>query len=159
MNLLDEIKRNSNITYVDEKIDLKTVYKIEYITNKHDFDRVCEGRHPAPWELYEVKETENLHDAMMIFLAHFASGRTYDVKLCEEIRLNGAIIREQCITNIHNFSSICDTNNQRLLDRIFSLDEIIKMQSEKVEETEIVKRAFGKDQYEKFIKDQRAKTA
>ena len=150
---------NSNIDYIKPGIDLKTIYKIEYITNKHDFERVCEGKHPAPWELYQIKETEELQTAMTIFLAHYSSERTYDVKLFEEILLNGEIVREQCITDIIGFSNICDNNNQHLSEILRSRDETINMQAKIVEEMEIIKRAFGRDQYDKFIKDQRAKTA
>lgn len=148
-----------NVGYTKDGVSLKTVYTIEYITDKRDFDRVCSGKHYAPWELYKTYKTDSLQQAMTVFLAHYASALTYDVKLFEEIYVNGELIREQCITDIMSFSRICDRNEKRLADIICAKDEIIKEQAKVVEEMEVIKRAFGKKQYDEFIANQRAKMA
>ena len=148
-----------NIGYTKHDANLKTIYTIEYITNKRDYERAYDGRHPAPWELYKTYRTESLEQAMTVFLAHYASALTYDVKLFEEICINGELIREQCIASITNFSRICDDNKKRLSDIIREKDEIIDLQSKKVEETEILKNAFGNHQYDKFIAEHRVKLA
>lgn len=150
---------NYNVGYNKDDVSLKTVYTIEYITDKRDFDRVCSGKHDAPWELYKTYKTDSLQQAMTVFLAHYASDRTYDVKLFEEIHIYGELIREQCITDIMSFGRMCDRNEKKLADVICAKDEIIKAQAAIVEEMEVIKRAFGRDQYEKFIRDQRAKMA
>lgn len=150
---------NYNVGYTKDGVNLKTVYTIEYITNKHDYDRVCSGKHDAPWELYKTYKTDNLQQAMTVFLAHYASDRTYDVKLFEEIHVDGELIREQCITDIMSFSRICDRNEKSLADIICAKDEIIKEQAKVVEEMEVIKRAFGRNQYDEFIANQRAKMA
>ena len=150
---------NRNISYKNEKYDLKTIYNVEYITNKNDFDLAYSGRHDAPWDLYQVTKTEDLQRAITIFLHHYGSSLTYDVKLREEVILNGEIIQEQYVTNIINFDSICTTNTARLTDIIRAKDEIINLQSEKVEETEILKGVVGEDKYNKFIAEQRVKQA
>lgn len=145
-----------NIGYKNPDIDLKTIYTIEYITNKRDFERAYDGKHPAPWELYLKYKTEDLQQAMTVFLAHYASALTYDVKLFEEIYVNGELIREQCITDITNFSRICDDNKKKLTDIIYAKDEIIDMQAEEIETIKAGFAKFGKDAYDKFIREQSA---
>lgn len=150
-----DTKEHYNVGYVNANANLKTLYTIEYITNKRDFERAYDGKHPAPWELYLKYQTEDLQQAMTVFLAHYASGLTYDVKLFEEIYVNGELIREQCVTDIVNFSRICDDNKNRLADVLISRDETIAML---VDELNAVKEGFskfGKGAYDKFIHERR----
>lgn len=146
---------NHNIGYENPNIDLKTIYTIEYITNKADYERAYDGKHPAPWELYQKITTEDLQQAMTIFLAHYASALTYDVKLFEDVRLSGETIREQCITDVLNFSRICDDNKKKLTDVIYAKEEIIDLQTEEIETVKAGFARFGKDAYDKFIREQR----
>lgn len=156
VNYYDTTK-HYNATTIRGDANLKTIYTIEYITDKRDFERVCRGLHDAPWELYLKYQTEDLQQAMTVFLAHYASVLTYDVKLFEEIYVNGEVVREQCITDITNFSRICDDNKNRLADILMSRDETIAML---VDELNAVKEGFskfGEGAYNKFIREQREK--
>lgn len=150
---------NYNIGYTDASANLETVYKIEYITDKRDFEQVCSGKHNAPWELYKVYKTESLEQAMTAFLAHYASASTYDAKLFEEISINGELIREQCITDIRNFSRICDRNEKRLADILISRDETISAMEEEINTIKNGFSKFGDGAYNKFIREQREKSA
>jgi hypothetical protein len=154
VNYYDKTK-NYNIGYVADGVNVRTVYTIEYITSKRDFERVCDGRHPAPWELYLKYQTEDLQQAMTVFLTHYASVLTYDVKLFEEIYVNGEVVREQCITNIANFSRICDDNKNRLADVLISRDETIAMLVDEIETVKAGFAKFGNGAYNKFIREQR----
>lgn len=156
VNYYDTTK-SYNIGYVKNGASLKTVYTIEYITNKRDFERAYDGRHPAPWELYMKYQTEDLQQAMTVFLAHYASALTYDVKLFEEIYVNGELIREQCITDIVNFSRICDDNKNRLADILIARDETITMLADEIETIKEGFSRFGNGAYNKFISEQREK--
>lgn len=147
--------KHYNTTTINEGVNLKTLYTIEYITNKRDFEHAYDGRHPAPWELYLKYQTEDLQQAMTAFLAHYASALTYDVKLFEEIYVNGELIREQCITDIMNFSRICDDNKKRLADILMSRDETISAMGEEINTIKDGFSKFGKDAYNKFIREQR----
>lgn len=156
VNYYDKTK-HYNIGYVNESANVKTVYTIEYITNKRDFERAYDGKHPAPWELYLKYQTEDLQQGITVFLAHYASALTYDVKLFEEIYVNGEIVREQCITDIVNFSRICDDNKNRLADVLMSRDETIARLAEEIDTIKEGFSRFGKDAYNKFISEQREK--
>lgn len=151
--------KHYNTTIINHDVTLKTLYTVEYITNKRDFERAYDGRHPAPWELYLKYQTEDLQQAMTGFLAHYASALTYDVKLFEEIYVNGELIREQCITDIMNFGRICDDNKKYMADVIFEKEETIKLLSEKADEAELIKGYLGKDQYDKFLKQLKDKAS
>jgi len=144
-----------NTTTINAGVSLKTLYTVEYITNKRDFERAYDGRHPAPWELYLKYATEDLQQAMTAFLAHYASALTYDVKLFEEIYVNGELIREQCITDIMDFSRICDDNKNRLADVLISRDETIKFLADEIETVKAGFAKFGKGAYDKFMREQR----
>lgn len=108
------INNNELISYEDEKINIKTVYTIEYIDNKKDFDKI--ETHPAAWELYKTIKTESLHDAIKNYILLFsrqysAEGENlhvYDVKLSETILLNNEVIREKFISDISGFTNIID---------------------------------------------------
>ena len=143
--------KHYNTTTINEDANLKTLYTIEYITNKRDFERAYDGKHPAPWELYLKYQTEDLQQAMTVFLMHYASALTYDVKLFEEIYVNGELLREQCMTDIMNFESVCTVNHARLTDIINSKDESIRFLSEKAEEAAMIEKRYGREQYKKFI--------
>ena len=147
--------KHYNTTTINEGVNLKTLYTIEYITNKRDFERAYDGRHPAPWELYLKYQTEDLQQAMTVFLAHYASALTYDVKLFEEISVNGELIREQCITDIMNFSRICDDSKNKLADVLISRDETIRFLADEIETVKEGFSKFGQGAYDKFIREQR----
>ena len=142
-------------TIINHDVSLKTLYTIEYITNKRDFERAYDGRHPAPWELYLKYQTEDLQQAMTAFLAHYASALTYDVKLFEEIYVNGELIREQCITDIVNFSRMCDDNKARLADVVTSRDKTIEILEDEITIIKDGFAKFGNGAYDKFIREQR----
>lgn len=154
VNYYDTTK-HYNTTIINDGVSLKTLYTIEYITNKRDFERAYDGRHPAPWELYLKYQTEDLQQAMTVFLAHYASALTYDVKLFEEIYINGELIREECITDIMNFSRICDDNKKKLTDVIYEKEETIELLTEEIEAVKAGFARFGKDAYDKFIRELR----
>lgn len=116
------MNNNEIITYRDKKVNIKTVYTIEYIDNKKDFDRI--DTHPAAWELYKTIKTESLHDAIRYFIILYSrcySAETeiyhvFDVNLFEEIILNDETIQERYITDIENFSGIT-SNHAGIIER------------------------------------------
>lgn len=154
VNYYDTTK-HYNTTTINAGVNLKTLYTIEYITNKRDFECAYDGKHPAPWELYMKYQTEDLQQAMTVFLAHYASALTYDVKLFEEIYINGELIREQCITDIQNFTRICDDNKNKLADVLISRDETIGFLADEIETVKEGFSKFGQGAYDKFIREQR----
>lgn len=129
------MKKNINITYQKEGINLKTVYTIEYIDNKKDFEKLESGTHPAPWELYKTKKYDSLEDAIQIFFLYYAYEHIFDVQLFEQMLLNDEVIREQYVDKIDFFSNIVDTETKRLQEKANKMNtdyKIISAENNKI---------------------------
>jgi len=117
----------NGITYQKEGMKLETVYTIEYIDNKKDFDRLDKPSSLyEPWELYKTKQFTNMQDAISIFVLMYSRDSIYDVKLFEEIKLNGETIQERYLTQLDNFGAITDNETQRIRNTNFALKDAIK---------------------------------
>jgi hypothetical protein len=126
---------NNNITYEKHGSNIKTVYSIEYIDNKKDFERI--ERHPEPWTLFKERKTENLQEAIEWFIMLYAAERDeerhiYCVKMFESLEVNGEIVREQYINNISNFSSVIGREAKRAEEKYNNIREYSEMQNNKL---------------------------
>jgi len=86
-------------TYKKEGINLITRYTVEYIDNQKDLDYINSGKfnHGEPWERYKTKQFDNMDEAMSLYMVYLVRSDIYDVKLFEEIILDGETIRENYI--------------------------------------------------------------
>ena len=86
-------------TWKKEGINLITRYTVEYIDNEKDLDYVNSGKfnHGEPWERYKNKVYDNMDDALSIYMVYLVRYDIYDVKLFEEILLEGETILETYI--------------------------------------------------------------
>lgn len=82
------------VSWSDEKTDVKTVYTVEYITNKKDMEKL--ERHSEPWKLYQVKRFDNISEAMDFYILHRYMD-ALDIKITEELFVNGDSVREAYI--------------------------------------------------------------
>ena len=85
------------VTWQNDSVNLSTLYTVEYITNASDWKKVCDSKHPAPWELYQKKSYDSLDEALTFYLVRLFSSKTFDVKLFEQIQVNGVDVREAYI--------------------------------------------------------------
>ena len=85
------------VTWQKQGTEIKTRYTVEYITDKNDWQRVCDGDHDAPWELYKTRVYESMDDALTFYLVRFFDENTFDVKLFEQIEVDGEQVRESYI--------------------------------------------------------------
>ena len=97
------------VTYQKKGVRLEIHYTVEYIDNKKDWEYVCSGsiKHGEPWERYKKKHYSSLDEAMTQYLIKFfdmcstkeKDGQigTFDVRLFEEVLLDGETIRESYI--------------------------------------------------------------
>lgn len=76
---------------------LQTIYKIEYIQDPQKWAIVCEGKHGAPWELYEHKEMDDLSEAIAWYCYAIFRNDIFDVKMFEETYINEEFVRERSI--------------------------------------------------------------
>lgn len=94
------------VTYQKKGVRLEIHYTVEYIDNKKDWEDVCNERAWEPWERYKKKCFSNLDEAMTLYLIKFfdmcstkedSKIGTFDVKLFEDVLLDGETIRESYI--------------------------------------------------------------
>lgn len=85
------------VTWQNDSVNLSTLYTVEYITNASDWKKVCDSKHPAPWELYQKKSYDSLDEALTFYLVRLFDSATFDVKLFEQIQVNGDDVREAYI--------------------------------------------------------------
>ena len=155
------------IGYQNPKFKLETIYTIEYLNNKKDADRVFSGRENAPWELYKTKTFTDLSAAISLFINMYARldiddifNCIYDVKLFEEIKLNGETIQERYITDLDNFGSITDLETRNIRNRNFELSDTVKNQNNELETMEKFLEAYhAKDAYKQFKEPHNTETA
>lgn len=148
------------IGYKKSGIKLETIYTIEYLDNKQDAEKAFSGKHPAPWELYKKKQFTDLSDAISVFVNMYSRldnddfTAIYDVKLFEEIKLNGETIQERTITDIHNFGSIVAQETQKIKKQNDKLSEIIEQQNNELESMNSFIKALHAENIYKQFKEQ-----
>lgn len=110
---------------------ITTKYTIEFITNKADYEKVCDGQHPAPWELYEKREYDSLDDALSLYMCFATRNDVYDYKLFEEISVDGKPVREAYIephsttfwTMRNNLNREMNQSNTKLRESISAISK------------------------------------
>lgn len=100
------------IGYQKENSKISAKYEIEYIDNKKDLDIVFGNKHPAPWELYKKKETDDLQTALNIFSILSMSEDKYDVKMWLYIYDGDEIIQECIVDNFEGYALKALVNKQ-----------------------------------------------
>lgn len=87
------------VAYKKEGINLVTRYTIEYMDNEKDLDYVNSGKfnQGEPWERYKKKVFDNMDDAISLYIVWLVNDSILDIKLFEELILDGETIRESYI--------------------------------------------------------------
>jgi hypothetical protein len=149
--------KHDTIGYKNPNIKLEMVYTIEYIDNKPDADKAFSERYDAPWELYKKKKFIDLSDAISLFINMYSrldnDGYTkiYDVKLFEEINLNGELIQERIVTDIYNFGSIANQESQKIKRQNENLHDTIEYQSNELKSmNSFIKCYHAENAYKQF---------
>lgn len=73
---------------------VETKYEVEYINDektKQKFDKT------GDIELYSKRECDNISDAITFYLTWFISDKCHDIKLWEQVFVNGEMVLEQSI--------------------------------------------------------------
>ena len=94
------------ISYQKENSGPEIRYSLEYIDNKKDFDYISSGKFSRgePWERYKKKAYSSLDEAMSYYVLYLFNPQIYDVKLFEEILIDGETVREAYIEPVSTFS-------------------------------------------------------
>lgn len=84
---------------------VETKYTVEYINDKKTWDKMCYtvehyceiDPRKEPWEFYSKREYDNIAEALRFYMVGYVSEKFYDIKLWEEIYVNGEMVLEQMI--------------------------------------------------------------
>ncbi|MCM1224236.1 MAG: hypothetical protein NC548_58270 [Lachnospiraceae bacterium] len=85
------------VTWQSQEAVVQTLYTVEYVTDKKAWEKICGGKHPAPWELYEKKTFDSLDEALTFYLVRMMDKATFEAKLFEAISVDGKALREAYI--------------------------------------------------------------
>lgn len=145
-------------THKDYENRLETRYAVEYIDNQKDMDYVCSGKidNGEPYERYKKRSYDCIDNAMSFYMVSLFNPIMLDIKLSEEILLDGEIIRE---SYIEPDSTLCNTLKELINKNMY---EDARKANDEVETVE--KRAYlvnkwinesklVKDTFNKFVKD------
>ena len=114
------------VAYKDSSVDIETKYTVEVVDDKKDWDYICNGafNHGEPWERYKKHVFYSLDKAMSLYLALSFSDKVYDIKLFEQIVLNGEIIRESYLElDSSLLYSIRGQINKDMCDQLYRLKD------------------------------------
>lgn len=118
------------ISYQKENSGLEIRYSLEYIDNKKDFDYISSGKFSRgePWERYKKKAYSSLDEAMSYYVLYLFNPQIYDVKLFEEILIDGETVREAYIEPVSTFSwrlkKILNQDLNRANEKIEDLEKV-----------------------------------
>ena len=107
-------------TYQKIGINLETKCSVEYVFDPRIIAELEAETHPAPWELYEVREFDSLDKAVSFFLPLYFNPKCYDPKLFIQILLDGEVVQESYLeldsTTIWSISNLIDRDRQKRLE-------------------------------------------
>ncbi len=73
---------------------VETKYIAEYINDEKTWEKFCKTE---DIDLYSKREYDNISEAISFYLTWFISDQCYDIKLWEQIFVNGEMVLEQMI--------------------------------------------------------------
>lgn len=142
--------------YKKEGINLITRYTIEYIDNQKDLDYINNGiyKHGEPWERYKTKQFDNMDEALSIYMVYLVRSDIYDVKLFEEIILDGETVRESYIepTNTTAYSLKIAINKNLYKQNDENLKQLDNLETENNLYKQFIKQYNSKKLFNEFIK-------
>ena len=89
--------------YGYQKGNVETLYTVEYIDDPETWEKFLDVTGTGydgtiePWELYKKRTYDNVADALAFYIVRYIQEDTYDIKLYEEVRMDGETILEQNI--------------------------------------------------------------
>lgn len=103
-------------------MELITKYTVEYIDDLETFKKVWGGKHPAPWTLWKEKEFFDVCEAVTYYLLHCVADDFCDIKISEEIIVDGEVQREEYLEFEPTFgwylSEAVNRNRQERIDQL-----------------------------------------
>lgn len=128
------VETRYNVEYID---DPKTWKKFLDITEGSGYDGTIE-----PWELYKKRTYDNVADALAFYLVRYIQENTYDIKLYEEVRVDGETVLEQ---NIEPSATTKWNLRKSVNDNLDRRNEYLENENDLLEKENEQYRAFLKE--------------
>lgn len=134
--------------YGYQKGNVESLYTVEYIDDLKTWEQFLDvtgsgyNETIEPWELYKKRTYDNVRDALTFYMIKYVQETTYDIKLYEEIQVNGETVLEQNIepsaTTKWSLREIVNGNLNRWNERLENENDLLGKENEEY-------RAFLKD--------------
>ena len=89
---------------------VETKYIIEYINDKKTWNKFLKSDDP---DLYNKKEYDNISDALTFYFTWYINENCYDIKMWEQVFVNGEMVLEQIIET----ASTCKFSMRQSINR------------------------------------------
>lgn len=89
---------------------VETKYIVEYINDEKVWNRFLKSEDP---DLYSKKEYDSISDALTLYLTWYVNKNCYDIKMWEQVFVNGEMVLEQIIEPV----STCKFSMRQSINR------------------------------------------
>ena len=112
---------NSYTSYKDPNVNMTVTYKVEYVDDERDWQRIVDEDVADPWTLYKSEDFDDAGEAVLFFMTRFFPvEKCYDVKLWEDIQIDGKTVLQNYIDlPSSSFFSLGQAINKKATDGYF----------------------------------------
>lgn len=144
---------------------VETKYIVEYVDDAKTWERICYiDEHYSEieplqesWELYSKREYDNVSEAMTFYMCKFVSDNCYDMKMLEQVFVNGEMVLEQPIepkSTVMNSMRI--SVNREMEGRMHKAEMQVKeLEEENRHYEEFINRCGAKEAFKKYVESLR----
>lgn len=146
--------------YGYQKGSVETKYEIEYIDDPKTWEKFLKADNInssyEPWELFNVKEYDNIKEAIGFFTSKATHKHTYFLQLTESIYYNGTLILENPLDVPDGFYTYISRNiNEDMRERLISLSNKYEDLKELAEHYKtFIKKYHAEETFKEYLKEQ-----
>lgn len=140
-----------------------TKYTIEYVDNAKTWERICYiddhyseiEKCQESWELYSKLEFDNVTEALTCYMTKLVSDKCYDIKMLEQVFVNGDMVLEQYIEPKSTLRySMRTAVNYEMEVRMHKTEMQVKeLQASNNLYEEFISKYGAKEAFKKFVKN------
>ena len=140
--------------------NVETKYTIEYIDDEKTWEKFIESdkidRSCEPWELFNIKEYDNIKEAIGFFTSKATHKDTYFLQLTESIYYNGTLILENPLEVPDGFYACIARNiNEDMREKLTGLSNRYEKLKELVEYyNAFVEKYHAEEAFKEYLKSQ-----
>ena len=150
--------------YGYEKGNVETHYTIEFIDDPKTWERFLKADNInnsyEPWELFTVKEYDNITDAIRFFIVKGSHEGTYLIQMMENIYYNGELILENPVEFSDDlYTAIAINVNKDIQERLVKISNAYESILQLIEHYKnFLKKYHAEEQFKTYLKEQEEKS-